>query len=120
MGWVRTRRRLTGWLALFALALQLGLAFGHSHAEDLTPAVTGAAPVQTAGSPAAPDAPADTDHADCAICAVLHLASALLGPAPPALALPVTFTLARPDAAAPQALPATAAASFHARAPPQA
>jgi len=82
--------------------------------------VVGAAAVQTGGTPAAPEAPADTDHADCAICAVLHLAGALLAPAPPALVLPATYVLARPDATAPQALPATAAASFHARAPPQA
>jgi hypothetical protein len=120
MGWARARRRLTGWLALVALALQLALAFGHSHAEDLTPAVTAATADQTGGAPAAPKAPADSDHADCAICTVLHLAGALLAPAPPALALPATFTLARPHAAGPQAPPATAAASFHARAPPQA
>jgi hypothetical protein len=120
MGWARARRRLTGWLALFALALQLGLSFGHSHAEDAAPAVAGAASVQTGGAPAAPEAPADTDHADCTICTVLHLAGALLAPAPPALVLPAIFDLARLDATAPQALPTTAAASFHARAPPQA
>jgi hypothetical protein len=117
MGWARTRRRLTGWLALFALMLQLALAFGHSHAEDVAPAVASAAAVQTGGSP---DAPVDSDHADCAVCAVLHLTNALLAPAPPALVLPAAYVRARLDATAPQALASIAAASFHARAPPQA
>ncbi len=35
MRWSRINRRWGGRLALFALALQLGLSFGHIHAEDL-------------------------------------------------------------------------------------
>jgi hypothetical protein len=34
MSWVRTHRRIGGTLALFALALQLVLSFGHVHPRD--------------------------------------------------------------------------------------
>ena len=79
MAWVRAQRRVSGWLALFALALQLVLSFGHVHAGDF--AVPGAAQAQ-AVAPAG-DAPPDGDeHGDCAICATLHLNSVLLPDAP--------------------------------------
>jgi hypothetical protein len=118
MGWARTRRRLTGWLALAALALQLALAFGHVHAEDFAGLRPGLAQAVAAGD--TPGGEPDSDHLTCDICAAVHLASTLLAPVPPTLALPSAFTAARHDATAPHALPATAAASFHARAPPQA
>lgn len=35
MGWVRAYRKFGGGLALFALALQLYLSFGHIHADDI-------------------------------------------------------------------------------------
>ena len=34
MHWVRSNRRFGSWAALFALAIQLVLSFGHIHLED--------------------------------------------------------------------------------------
>jgi hypothetical protein len=117
----RTQRRFGGWLALFALGLQLTLSFGHIHAEDFARAGVAA----TAQSQAAPDGDhnsggQDRDHDGCAICAVMHLAATSLVPAPPSLSLPpaATFvTLITLDATA---LPPSARQPFQARAPPQA
>lgn len=120
MGWLRVRQRLTGWLALFALALQFAVPFGHGHAEDFASASATAAAAQTSGALATPGGPHDTNGADCAICAVMHLAATLLVPAPPVLALPAALLVARLDAPRPQTCAVAPAASFHARAPPQA
>lgn len=117
MGWVRAWRKLGGWLALLALALQLALSFGHIHAEDFAAPKLAAAD----GGPADDDDHRGAGHADCAICAVIHLAATLLLPPPPPLVqLPAAESLAwlaaidRHDAAR------TARQPFQARAPPQA
>ena len=118
MNHARTRRRLTGWLALLALALQFAAAFGHVHRKDVakfpqTGLVAVAAPSD------APAGPADPDHLTCDICATLHLLGASALPAPPALALPVASTLVAASAAALAPAPPLTAA-FDARGPPQA
>jgi hypothetical protein len=75
-------------LALFALALQLSLSFGHVHADDFGRPHPDAI-IGTTGAPPAPNndplSGHDRDH--CAICAVIALASALLLPARPAVAV---------------------------------
>jgi hypothetical protein len=99
MRWFRAKRRSCGWLALFALAVQIGLSFGHVHADDgghraIVPIV---AALFGGNGPADPGPiPRPADHephglADdtCGICAVIALAGSLLLPEPPALALPV-------------------------------
>ena len=119
MGWFRSNRIWAGRLALFALALQLALSFGHHHALPFSPA-TAVAAVQTAALPSGtdlPGQPADEDH--CAICAVIHLAGALTLPPPVVLPVPA------PHPVAWTLLPATehialAARAFRARAPPSA
>ena len=117
MDWFRSRRGLGGGLALFALALQLLLSFGHTHAEDFA-----AAPGHAIVAPAdpSPDEDGDRHHADCAICAVIHLTGTLLLPAPPHIALPAAETFARVatrDLREPSRAPRQ---PFQARAPPQA
>jgi hypothetical protein len=116
MGVLRSRWNFGGWLALFALGLQLTLSFGHIHAEDF--ATAGASVAQ---SPNAPDNHHnDGDRDGCAICAVMHMAAASLVPMAPPVALPppATFvTLVSPDRTA---LPPAARQPFQARAPPQA
>lgn len=86
MRWFRVNRRWAGRLALFALALQLALSFGHIHAEDLI------APASLATASANETAPADhrssLDHDGCAICATVHLAGTLLLPSPVVAVLP--------------------------------
>lgn len=120
MGWLRVWQRLTGWLALFALALQFAVSFGHIHAEDFASASARTAAAQTSGALTRPGGHHDTNHPHCAICAVVHLAGTLLAPAPPVLALPAALLVARLDAPRPQTCAVAPAASFHARAPPQA
>src|SRR4051812_49145888 len=84
---LRTQMRFGGWLALFALGLQLTLSFGHIHAEDFAAANVAAAPSQSAPQ----NTPADRhdgDHDGCAICAVMHMAATSLLPGAPSVALP--------------------------------
>ena len=86
MGRVRNVRRFGGWLALFALALQLTLSFGHVHAEDFAPQ----APVAgVAAGHSETHNPGSTgrDHDDCPICQTIYLLATLVMPLPPMVAL---------------------------------
>jgi hypothetical protein len=107
MNWFRKHVKSGSRLALFALAIQFALSFGHFHGE-----IARAAPAIQAGSAdtdlaisaalAAQEARAaqqpsghDTDQptSDCAICAVLSLANNFLFATPPLLALPQAVEL---------------------------
>ncbi|MBR1120402.1 DUF2946 domain-containing protein [Bradyrhizobium lablabi] len=102
MKWFRRHIKTGSRLALFALAIQLALSFGHFHFEpaqagpavqiglsdvDLS-SVDGVVPTEASQQP--------SDHHDsdrhpatnCAICAVLSLAGNLLLSTPPVLLLP--------------------------------
>jgi hypothetical protein len=122
MGWVRARRRIGGWLALFALAVQLVLSFGHIHAEDFAASVPGLTETAHTGDGAA--APDDDHHGlghvDCDICAVIHLAATLLLPPPPNVALPADETFAWLAVRDRHDPPRASRQPFQARAPPQA
>jgi hypothetical protein len=120
VGWFRSRTRLGGTLALFALALQLLASFGHVHADELTSKPLGIATVLHAGEPQAPTGDADTDHHDvyCDICATLHaLASAQIATPPP---LPIRHAFAQVAPQIDEGVVAVEArrASFQSRAPP--
>jgi hypothetical protein len=122
---VRTKKtRFGGWLALFALGLQLTLSFGHIHAEDFAPANAAVAQNQTAPQNAPGHQPShqnDGDHDDvCAICAVMHMAGTSLLPGAPSVALSADIISTVFVAADLIALPPSARQSFQARAPPQA
>jgi hypothetical protein len=107
MAWFRSRSRLGSYLALFALAVQLALSFGHVHLEDGAPVAGHASRllgihltnVATAAiDPASQEFPALADD-DCPICTLIHLASTLApatAPALPRLAVfgPVLFAAA--------------------------
>jgi hypothetical protein len=95
---LRSIRRFGAGLGLFALLLQLTLAFAHIHPEDVFGTAAAGIAQEAAG-----DAPADrgqdrhapgAPHDDCPICAAMHLAGTIVLPQPPALALPTTFTVA--------------------------
>jgi hypothetical protein len=119
MYWFRSRSRLSSCIALFALALQLVLTFGHvhldgtaAHASATIEAFGGSAP-----SPAGNDKP-DVAHDYCALCALVHLSGALVLNEPPSLPLLVVLWR-RQRVSAPDFVsvsPITAA--FAARAPP--
>jgi len=95
MRWFRANKRFCGWLALFALAVQIDLSFGHVHADDFGRGST-VVILSGATGPDAGPAPTSADNrplglADdyCAICAIIALDGSLFLPEPPALALPV-------------------------------
>jgi len=92
MRWFRDTIRHGSWLALIALAINLGLSFGHFHAIDGKASGRGIAAV--AASIASPDDgqrqgnPVDS-HADylCPICMAATAMAGALASAPPALPL---------------------------------
>ena len=137
MKWFRRHIKTGSRLALFALAVQFVLSFGHFHpiaAAQAAPAVqtglslldlayigTSATPdlaVQVTGTepPTRPDN--DRHPADhCAICTVISLASSLLFTAPPLL-LPEAVELLFRTTNAEFVHLKSAPAAFHSRAPP--
>ena len=138
MKWFRRHIKTGSRLALFALAVQFVLSFGHFHpiaAAQAAPAVqtglslldlayigTSATPdlaVQVTGTepPTRPDN--DRHPADhCAICTVISLASSLLFTAPPLLLLPEAVELLFRTTSAEFVHLKSAPAAFHSRAPP--
>jgi hypothetical protein len=116
---------LGGWLALFALAVQLTLSFGHIHAEDFHAkdlhAKDPALPTlnvagEAGGAPATPN----SDHDDCPICVAAHLTAATALPIPPQFAVPVATPVAWHAAIERRIDQPTTRQPFQARAPPQA
>ena len=97
-------------MALLALTLQLGLAFGHVHATSApATALTATAPHTDTGD-------SDTDY--CATCAILALLTGAQTATAPIVVLPVSLTSAE-IAFAPEAARIVAQrAPFHSRAPP--
>jgi len=101
MKWVRSNIKRGSRLALFALAVQFVLSFGHFHGGAAQAAPTIQAGLAASGLPAADavglsapqQSPAhhDSDQQPsdaCAICAVIALANAALFATPPLLLLP--------------------------------
>jgi Protein of unknown function (DUF2946) len=112
-------------LALFALALQIVLSFGHMHPEDFFPPGSGGAgrdlaQTLTRGPSApSPQSPAgDSDHDGCAICINMAMVGASALPPPVSIAPPVAVAHVM---FAPVASAAAAGAlypNFRSRAPP--
>jgi hypothetical protein len=122
-------------LALFALAIQFALSFGHFHAEiaraapaiqagladaDLAIAAPLAAPQAHSEAaqqqPSSPDS--DRHNSDCAICAVLSLANNFLFATPPLLELPQAVELLHLTTGAEFAHLGSLHPAFQSRAPP--
>ena len=125
MRWFRSRLRLGSYLALFALAFQLAVSFGHVHLERIAPPSVGASALANAQPSAddlnAPSNPAGRegladDH--CPICTLIHLAGTLMPAEMPLLPMPAVFGRLRLEVAAEFDLTASHAALFRARAPP--
>jgi Protein of unknown function (DUF2946) len=92
MRWFRDTIRQSTWLALIALAMNLGLSFGHFHAIDGKASASGIAAVAT--SNASPDdgqkqRNSDDSHADylCPICVAATAMASAMASAPPTLSL---------------------------------
>lgn len=114
MEWVRSKAKRLSLLALFALAMQIGLSFGHTHVAAWSANATQiAANSSTGGTPDHHDA-----DAICAVCVTTAMAANGLHAAAPVLPLPASFSTA---AFAPLALkdtPRARTAAFHSRGPP--
>lgn len=118
MNWLRSRAKRLTLLALFALALQFGLSFGHVHHDR---AFAGNTTISDQASAPSRDSGGDTDGRQdlCAICATVALANALIDSVPPVLPLPL-------ETAAPDRLLTLVGShasahplGFQSRAPPQ-
>jgi hypothetical protein len=127
MRWFRSRKRAGSYLALFALAFQLAVSFGHVHLERIAPPSVGASALAHAQPPGdglnAPSNPTGRegladDH--CPICTLIHLAGTLVPAEMPSLPLPTVVGRLRLELAAEFDLTASHAALFRARAPPTA
>jgi hypothetical protein len=92
MKWFRSNIKQGSRLALFALAIQLVLSFGHFHGvAHAAPAIPSVATLQAPASQPAPASNQDSDrHGNdgCAICAVIAMANTALFATPPLLRLP--------------------------------
>lgn len=122
MRWFRSNIRFGSRLALFALAIQIVLSFGHIHLSDITPGVTGtilATGIGTDGPTKAPDhKPGTPVDPGCPICALIQLASTSTPSTAPVLPLPTMIGFVTLDAPEPAALASSPPALFRARAPP--
>jgi hypothetical protein len=121
MRWFRSRSRVGSYLALFALAFQLAVSFGHVHLDEIAPRSAAAASTQSGDEVNAPSSPTGReDVADdcCPICTLIHLAGALVPAETPALPLPSMFGHLRLAAAVEFDLAASQTCLFRARAPP--
>src|SRR5262249_50373279 len=114
------RQRFCVWVALLALAIQLGLSFGHVHGlNGEHPAAVWTAAID-GNSSSAPQNDADHDDDYCAICAVLAMLSGAQTASAPVIAVPV---LSAPIAKLSSATPIRSEPvriAFRSRAPPQA
>jgi hypothetical protein len=122
MSWFRSRGRWGAGLALFALACQLVLSFGHVHAgQFVSSAAAAASQSATASADKGPTAPAHPEGlADefCAICSLINLAGSLMPSTAPALHVPMAVGLTSSEYAVTPALTVSSRTQIQARAPP--
>lgn len=89
MAWFRGRMRWGGVAALFALAIQFVLSFGHLHVGALNGSPAVLAALAQAGDPPGHDD--DHAHRVCSICATLGALNTAQPATPPTLAAPAAF-----------------------------
>ncbi len=115
MNWLRSKAKRLSLLALFALALQFGLSFGHFHNDLTVTAASASASQSQASTP-------DTDHAHrdlCAICSTVAMTSNAVAAATPSLPLPLTFAAYQAAHHLETVTPDSRRGAFRSRAPPQ-
>ena len=119
MRWFRRNMRFGSWCALFALAIQLGLSFGHLHFASSAASTALASAADPAVAP--DDTPAPAKHsrvADyCTICASLHLAG-LLTAEPPSVSTLTPSSGERLKVLIEDTTSSSSRLPFNARAPP--
>jgi hypothetical protein len=91
MKWFRSKLKYGSRIALFALAIQFALSFGHFHGIAAQAAPRTAPGISQAAQPQQPASDHDSDRQPndgCAICAVMAMANAVTFATPPLLLLP--------------------------------
>jgi hypothetical protein len=92
MGWFRSSRGGAAWLALFALACQLTLSFGHIHLSKLNGRFLALAVSADAGPPSFPQKnPIGLTDEICATCVNIALSGSLVVPDSSAILPPISF-----------------------------
>ena len=123
MHWVRRRLLAGSWAALFALALQLALSFGHMHLDYLqgtSPAAVASLELQDGdGIAPAGDRNPSGEHDYCAVCATLSLTSNSVLPIVSLLASPISHHHEWQADYSPQRTSFVIGFLFQARAPPR-
>ena len=118
MRWFRSHTKPWGWVALLALALQLGLSFGHVHGAHADRPAAVLAATADAGNASATDTGDSSDADYCATCAILALLTGAQTASAPVFVLPIALASAEiifvPEAARLGSL----RAAFRSRAPP--
>jgi hypothetical protein len=126
MGWFRSNRGVGAWVALFALACQLVLSFGHVHAGTFGGGALASAAVETGdvpadGPPSSPEkSPIGLAGDFCAICANINLAGTLILPILAIILAPRLFTEILPWSLAASEPTSFDHRPFSARGPPHA
>ncbi len=133
MKWFRSKIRYGARLALFAMLVQFALTFGHSHwfaqAAPLTQSslqrtdnTKSIAPIDRAAvqkqSPSGPEREERPGDDNCAICAVVAMASTVVFATPPLLQLPQAIELLHRTTDAEFIHLKSAGTAFQPRAPP--
>jgi hypothetical protein len=117
MKWVRSNIKRVSRLALFALAVQFALSFGHVHALAQSSSAQIARSFNTPQH--APDqGPGEHPGDICAICVVMAMASTASSATPPVVLLPQATDFSYTAAAAEFVRAASIRAAFQPRAPP--
>ena len=124
MRWFRANKTFGSRLALFALAVQFVLAFGHIHHDDIygtaRPAAGMAASVPDGSQPLPGDHPAKHGDDYCAICAAVSLLGNSFAAAAPSLPLPAASHAIEQFGRMAVIFIAPRRAAFQSRAPPTA
>ena len=105
-----------GWLALWALALQLGLSFGHVHGSRGDHPAAAQATTADADNASNTGDSSDTDY--CATCAILTLLTGAQTASAPVFALPVALASAEITVTPEAPRLGASHTAFHSRAPP--
>jgi hypothetical protein len=124
MHWFRLKIRPCARLALFALAFQMAVSFGHMHRDDLglppLPASDQAQAVADAGGAQPRSDQHNNQKPDdyCPICASMALVATAVPSLPPALIVPAPMRHVWPAPAPVETITLDVTLSFRARAPP--
>ena len=117
MSWFRERLGWGSCIALFALAFQIAVSFGHVHLDAAAGHSSIAIEALNGSTQPGGDTSDPADHY-CPICALIHFAGTLVLSQPPVVLLPIVFAKWQPDAAVRFGFTPAPPSFFPARAPP--